>query len=102
MTPDARYIIVRDRLWRAANPGLAPDVRSKLVAALMDARRAVGAAGRARDQERLAAARLEVNRAKIALGERGPTWWIDGTKDFNRYLVKNSPYAAWYSEADVP
>lgn len=40
-TPDQRYIIVRGRLWRAANPGLPEEKRARLVAALMDARRAV-------------------------------------------------------------
>lgn len=50
----------------------------------------------------MAAAREAVDRAKVALGERGPVWWTDGTKDFNRYLVKNSPYAAWYAETGVP
>lgn len=63
----------------------------------MGARREVRAAARARDPQRLAAARSAVDAAKIALGERGPVWWTDGTKDFNRHLVKNTPYAAWYS-----
>jgi hypothetical protein len=40
-TPDGRYLIVRGRLWRAANPGLAESDRKDLVAELMDARRAV-------------------------------------------------------------
>jgi hypothetical protein len=99
-TPDSRYLVVRGRLWRAANPGLSPDLRAALVSDLMDARREVKAAGRARDPERLAAARSAVNAAKIALGERGPVWWTDGTKDFHRYLVKNTPYAAWYAEIE--
>ncbi|GAB2499835.1 hypothetical protein GCM10027266_17890 [Arenimonas alkanexedens] len=68
----------------------------------MDARRAVKAASRARDEKRLAAARSAVNTAKIALGERGPVWWTDGAKDFNRYLAKNTPYADWYSAVAVP
>lgn len=97
MTPDARYLVVGGRLWRAANPGLAPGLRSRLVGELMDARRAVKAAGRAKDAQRMAAARSAVNAAKVALGERGPAWWTDGAKDFNRHLVKNTPYADWYS-----
>jgi len=68
----------------------------------MDARREVKAAGRARDPERLAVARKAVNAAKTALGERGPGWWTDGAKDFNRHLAKNTPYADWYSRVDVP
>jgi hypothetical protein len=25
-------------------------------------------------------------------------WWSDGTPDYNRRLVKNTPYADWYAE----
>lgn len=97
-TPDGRYIVVRGRLWRAANPGLSPEVRSTLVGALMEARRQVRAAGRAQDRGRMAAARSAVNAAKVALGERGPAWWTDGARDFNRCLAKKTPYADWYAE----
>lgn len=100
-TPDGRYLVIRGRLWRAANPDLAPELRSTLVGELMDARREVKAASRAGDKARLGAARRAVNDAKIALGERGPVWWSDGTKDFNRYLVKNTPYADWYSGVET-
>ena len=41
-------------------------------------------------------ARAAVERAKRALGERGAVWWTDGSPDYNRHLVKNSPYADWY------
>jgi hypothetical protein len=98
LTPDGRYLIVRDRLWRTTNPGLEAGVRSDLVKALMEARREVGAALRATDAARLAQARSAVDTAKIALGERGPVWWTDGARDFNRCLVKNSPYASWYQQ----
>src|SRR5688572_3201065 len=90
-TPDGRYIIVRGRLWRAANPNLSSAARTALVHDLMVARRDVRTAmcnGRA---EELAKARSAVHAAKVALGERGPVWWDDGAKDFNRYLVKNTP-----------
>lgn len=97
-TPDGRYFIVRDRLWRATNPGLDAGVRADLVKALMQARREVGSALRAKDSVRLAKARSAVDAAKVSLGERGPVWWTDGAKDFNRHLVKNSPYAAWYQQ----
>ena len=96
ITPDARYLVVRGRLWRSANPNLPPLVRSELVSELMRARREVKAAGRTQDPERLAAARRTVNETKIALGERGPVWWTDGAKDFNRHMAKNMPYAGWY------
>jgi hypothetical protein len=62
----------------------------------MEARREVKAARRDLNAERLAKARSAVNAAKIALGERGPIWWTDGAKDFNRHLVQNTPYASWY------
>lgn len=39
-----------------------------------------------------------VNAAKIALGERGPVWWEDGARDFNRHLVKNTPYRDRYEQ----
>lgn len=96
-TPDGRYLIVRGRLWRTSNPALPEAERARLVAALMDARRSVGQAQRREDADALAAARRQVDAAKRALGERGPVWWTDGAKDFNRHLVKNSPYADWYA-----
>jgi hypothetical protein len=79
-TPDRRYLIVRGRLWRASNPHLSAERREALVSQLMDARRQVKTALAAKDP----------------LGERGPVWSSDGAQDFNRHLVKNSPYAAWY------
>lgn len=97
-TPDGRYIIVRGRLWRASNPDLPGERRTALVHELSSARREVKAALRHADPERLAAARAAVDRAKIALGERGSPWWPDGTRDFNRHMVRNTPYAQWYEE----
>jgi len=94
-TPDGRYLIVKQRLWRAADPGLSADRRDALVHELMDARRAVRAAGD--DAAALRRARGRVHAAKVALGERGPVWWSDGAPDYHRYLVKNTPYAAWFA-----
>lgn len=99
-TPDGRYFIVKGRLWRKSNPALAPAVRQQLVDQLMHARRAVGAALKAADEEAERQARAAVDAAKQALGERGPAWWRDGAPDYNRHLVRNTPYAAWYG--DVP
>ena len=96
VTPDGRYLVVRGRLWRASNPNLSVEHRAALVHDLMDARREVKEALRTKDIDCLARARHAVNTAKVALGERGPVWWSDGAKDFNRHLVKNSPYADWY------
>lgn len=98
-TPDGRYIVVRGRLWRASNPDLPDEKRTALVHELSAARREVKAALRHPDPERLAAARAAVNQAKIALGERGPPWWTDGAKDFNRHMARNTPYAQWYEAA---
>ena len=67
--------------------------RIALVQALMAARRDVGAAMRANDVMAAKAARARVHDAKVALGERGPAWWSDGAPDYNRRLVKNTPYA---------
>lgn len=99
ITPDGRYLVVRGRLWRASDPGLDEDKRTALVQDLMDARREVKAALGAKDAARLAAARSAVHAAKVALGERGPVWWSDGAKDYNRYLARNTPYAGWYRSA---
>ena len=95
-TPDGRYIIVRGRLWRAANPKLGEPERQRLVTELMNARRAVKAALAHEDAAALAAARAMVQAAKEGLGERGPVWWDDGAGDFNRKMVENSPYAGWW------
>lgn len=64
----------------------------------MAARRAAGLARRGGDAAGLAVARLDVDAAKRALGERGPVWWTDGAPDFNRRMARNTPYAAWYAE----
>lgn len=96
LTPDHRYIVVRGRLWRATNPALSKRQRDALTRQLMDARRAVAAARKADDADSLARARRSVDAAKIALGERGPPWWKDGVRDYNRCLAKNTPYRAWF------
>ena len=94
-TPDGRYFVVRGRLWRLANPALVPETHDALVRTLMRARRAVRDAGR--DDAARSAARAQVDAAKRALGERGPVWWEDGAPDYNRRMVANTPYAAWYA-----
>ncbi|WP_369975487.1 hypothetical protein [Xanthomonas bundabergensis] len=100
-TPDGRYLIVRGRLWRTANPALSAQERDRLVHELMDARRAVKAAKAACASGDLAKARQAVNAAKVGLGERGRVWWTDGSKDFNRHLVRNTPYAEWFGNHAV-
>ena len=100
VTPDGRYFVVRGRLWRCANPHLPEAERQRLVRELMAARRAMGAARRQGDLPALAQARAAVDAAKVALGERGPVWWNDGAPDYNRRLVKNTPYAGWHAERE--
>jgi uncharacterized protein len=74
-TPDGRYVIIDGRRWRATDPSIPEGRRKELVSELMSARRAVGAAKRAGDEEAERAARDRVHAAKIALGERGEPWW---------------------------
>jgi hypothetical protein len=72
-TPDGRHLVIDGRRWRASDPAIPDPLRAELVAELMAARRAVGAAGG--DEARTAAARGRVQDAKVALGERGEPWW---------------------------
>ena len=105
VTPDGRYFVVRGRLWRCSNPQLPPEETQRLTALLMAARRAKGTAMRKGDEEAREQARQEVEDAKVALGERGPVWWTDGTPDVNRHMVKNTSYAAWFAaleNGDLP
>ena len=97
VTPDGRYFVVRDRLWRLANPDLPSADRTALVNQLMAARRAVRSAKIAGDRPAEDAAHQAVDDAKRKLGERGPVWWTDGSPDLNRHMVKNTPYLSWYS-----
>ncbi|HEV7610009.1 MAG TPA: hypothetical protein VGO61_21930 [Steroidobacteraceae bacterium] len=99
VTPDGRYFVVRGRLWRRANPQLPVEKRDVLVSELMAARRAVQTALKSGKPEELALARKAVDATKIALGERGPVWWTDGTPDLNRHKVKDSPYSQWWASS---
>ena len=98
-TPDDRYLIVRERLWRAGNPHLATEEHKQWTANLMAARRAVKTARSHKDDQATRRARAEVDRAKRALGERGPVWWSDGAPDYNRRLVHHTPYGEWFERA---
>jgi hypothetical protein len=75
LTPDGRYVVIRGRRWRATDPDLPPDASGLLRRELMSARRAVGSALRAGDTDAERSARDRVQRAKVALGERGTPWW---------------------------
>lgn len=97
VTPDGRYFVVRGRLWRCTNPTLNQEEREQLTRELMRARAAVGRAKRAGDEDGLRLARTAVDRAKVALGERGAVWWRDGAPDYNRRLARNTPYREWFA-----
>lgn len=75
LSPDKHHLVINGRRWRASDPTLSGEQRQTLVDELMAARRAVGAALRAKDGGAERAARSRVHAAKVALGERGPKWW---------------------------
>jgi len=95
-TPDGRYFVVKEQLWRCSNPALDETERQRLVNDLMAARRAVKAAKASGDTGEMKEARAAVDVAKIGLGERGSVWWDDGQPDLNKRKVTNTPYAEWY------
>ncbi len=74
-TADGRWIVVDGRRWRATDPAIPEADASRLRRWLMAARRDVGTATRADDEDAERAARQRVQAAKTALGERGPYWW---------------------------
>lgn len=82
--PDGRYFVVKGQLWRCTNLALSEDVRQRLVDELMAARREVKAAKASGDPGQLKVARARVQTAKVALGERGPVWWDDGSEFVHR------------------
>lgn len=83
-TPDGRYIVVRGRRWRAADPELPDEVRAELQQHLGRARAAVRTTRATGDTEAEAAARRRVDLAKHGLGERGTPWWEQSAEDRER------------------
>lgn len=75
LTPDGHFVVINGRRWRATDPLIPDDVSASLRSQLMSARRAVGAALRAEDDDAERRARDRVQAAKVALGERGTPWW---------------------------
>lgn len=100
-TPDGRYFVVRGRLWRCSNPGLDETTRDKFTYQLMMARRDVQTQKKRADERAEKWAHAEVNRLKVALGERGPVWWTDGEPDYNRHKAATTPYAEWYNALNL-
>ena len=68
--------IIKGRWWRITDPSIPNPLRQQLVNELMAARRAIAAANRSDDDAARRRARRRVQCAKIALGERGPAWWL--------------------------
>lgn len=80
-----RFIVVDGRRWRATDPSIPEPLRVQLVKQLMSARRAVRAAES--DPVELSVARRRVHDAKVALGERGESWWLPPTVDGGRQRI---------------
>jgi hypothetical protein len=93
-TPDRRYTIVDGILQRATNPALSEAERVALVTELFEAKQAVKTAGE--DYLAMRDARLRIDQAMRALGERGPVWWDDGVPDLSGRAVDATPYADWW------
>ncbi|MFH9864348.1 hypothetical protein [Streptomyces sp. NPDC017202] len=82
-TPDGHFVVIGGRKWRATDPAVPEEIAARLRRHLMSARRAVRSATTAGDAKAERAARARVNRAKVALGERGTPWW-DHSEDERR------------------
>ena len=95
-TPDGRYFVAKNRLWRCTDPRLDEDEKQSYIKALMKARRDVRKAQQLEDEESLRQARHAVQAAKEALGERGPVWWDDNALDETGLAPHNSSYAKWW------
>tara|TARA_R110002020_G_scaffold230461_2_gene441337 strand:+ start:276 stop:596 length:321 start_codon:yes stop_codon:yes gene_type:complete len=95
-TPDGRYFVAKNRLWRCTNPHLSEDEKRFYIKALMKARRSVRTAQQQGDDDALRQARDAVQTAKEALGERGPVWWDDEAPDEGGLAPSNSTYAEWW------
>ncbi|WP_253189293.1 hypothetical protein [Brevundimonas sp. LM2] len=74
--------------------------RARLVSELMKGRSAVRQARKTDDPAAMVEARRQVDAAKVALGERGPVWWTDGSPDLNRHMARTTVYADWFAGLD--
>lgn len=96
-TPDGRYFVAKNRLWRCTDPRLDEEQKRIHIKELMKARRAVRTAQKQEDDDALRQARNAVQTAKEALGERGPVWWDDNAPDEGGLAPHNSSYAEWWN-----
>ncbi|MEV8047545.1 hypothetical protein ACF06D_15900 [Streptomyces griseoluteus] len=80
-TPDGHFVVINGRRWRATDPDIPEDVAARLRRHLMAGRRGVRDA---EDDEAERTARGRVQRAKVALGERGTPWWEESGEERRR------------------
>ena len=83
-TPDGHHVVIDGRKWRATDPSLPEETAARLRKHLMSARRAVQSATTANDEQAEREARARVQRAKVALGERGAPWWEQSEEERRR------------------
>ena len=83
-TPDGHHVVIDGRKWRATDPSLPEETAARLRKRLMSARRAVQSATTANDEQAEREARARVQRAKVALGERGAPWWEQSEEERRR------------------
>ena len=93
MGDDGRWITIDGRRWRATDPQIPEAFRRELVDELMAARREVGRARRAGGDVAERDARARVQRAKVALGERGDPWWEPPTAEGREARVRATTLA---------
>ncbi|MCZ4495644.1 MAG: hypothetical protein JWM25_227 [Thermoleophilia bacterium] len=98
---ETTHIEIDGRRWRRSDPAIPEPLRVELVKELMAARRAVAAGKRLDDDAAIAAARARVQDAKVALGERGPTWWEERTPDDYRVRIDAAIHALLRARADT-
>ncbi|MFE4861141.1 hypothetical protein [Streptomyces sp. NPDC056670] len=83
-TPDGHFVVIDGRKWRATDPMLPEDIASRLRKHLMAARRSVRSSLSSDDKVAVRKARERVQRAKVALGERGTPWWEQSAEQRRR------------------
>lgn len=84
---DERYFVIKGRRWRRTDPAIPAALCQQLVNELMAARRAVKAAKTSADETDMLSARVRVQDAKVALGERGHPWWEPATVTDQRIRI---------------
>ncbi|WP_329406180.1 hypothetical protein OG802_00965 [Streptomyces sp. NBC_00704] len=83
-TSDGHFVVIEGRKWRATDPAVPEEIAARRRRHLMSARRAVRTATTGKDARAEREARARVQRAKVALGERGAAWWEQTDDDRRR------------------